>query len=135
MTAESEALDRKIRDAALRAFAVSDSENARPVLVEIRAEDPTVVISSDREGSRRGARAVEVRGAPDERALEEASVRDTAALLDSMGLRHRYLSAARVFVAELQPEQLRQIAASPSVRAIVPNRDVKQTDPVRSRRE
>ena len=125
MTANSEVLDRKIADARLRAFADSTSDGVRSILVEIEAEDPVVVMSSKYDTAPGEVRVVEAREAKDGGASEERARRSTSALLASMGLKHRFLRSARVFVVETSPKQLRRIAKSPSVRSVVPNREVK----------
>ena len=116
----------KIRDGALRQFVASNRKEKVSVLIEVNAPEPAVEFASPLSEDSRAARPTEVRTTQEQSKAEKTATEQTRALLDSLGLTYRFLRSARVFVVEATPSQLLRIVEAASVRAIIPNREVKQ---------
>jgi hypothetical protein len=107
------------------------SEEAGPTSVLVQPDLPRRQIRV--ESSTRGGVPVTIpRGvvqqSPEEEQTEERVVAETRELLESvLGTTPTWLASARTFVVQGNSAQLRQIAASPLVKRIWPNRDLRRS--------
>lgn len=120
--AEGDRLKRVVPDVELREFARSDAAGARSVLIEIEAPEPRLEVSRRRgEGAARRRQAVTP--SPQERELVEKRLGELASLVETLtGSAPKVLEAAHALVAELTPEQLREVSRHEHTRAVRPNR-------------
>ena len=110
-------IDSVIADGSLRRLAHERSATSAPVLIELAtpARDAEVAVASGRRATV-GVRAADGRTPPDGAVSEVSGI---------LGRTPRYLRAARSFAAVATGAQLAALAASPTVAAIRPDRQLR----------
>lgn len=115
----------KIRDADLLGFARTDSHSPTGIIIEVELPDPSVKIGR---GTLRGTTArpaIEVaEPTPEQRRVIERTTAQAGDTFERiLGRPAHWLWAARAFVAEATPSQIREIANCGFTRAIRANRE------------
>ena len=125
----STALDGKITDPALAAFAASKGSEGRAVIIRLALPAPKIAVgfSAAEQLKRRRGRTPALR--PEAQSVSMPPPDQIATIADQVGAKlypldrsAQYNKTAGVYLANLSPAALRAIAAEPGVRAIVPDR-------------
>ena len=116
----------KIATPELRDFAISDDTEKFSVLIEVNAPEPSLMFEPKSSKSRMPRRAMAVAFDKEAEKKERLAVEKTRASLQALELKPRFLKAARVFVVQTTPAQLRNILKLPTVRSVALNREVEQ---------
>lgn len=113
----------KIQGAELSRMALEGTGGPTGVIIEVEAPTPKVHVASEwlRSGEHPSKRFVE-ESAEQQQAVQDAVEKAGAFLKETLGETPQWLRAARAFVAEVTPDQLRIVASSPLIKAIRPNR-------------
>ncbi|MES9992524.1 MAG: hypothetical protein ABW098_11255 [Candidatus Thiodiazotropha sp.] len=113
----SETIEKKITHRELREFAMSDSEQTRPVVIELDVEFPQVVVKRGLFGRLRPKRVSEL--SPQAKAkvkkVETAAREKIPQLLSH---KVKWLGAAHTFMARVTPEELRMLVMMEEIRGV-----------------
>ena len=122
MTTPVEAHKKKIADEQLWDFLLSDTDERVQVILEVDAPEPVVAYRREPREGTVGTRPEFVEISKEAKTSERQAIEETRSLLDSMHIESRFLRSSRVFLVEIDPEQLRRIVAAPTIRSVIPNR-------------
>lgn len=114
----------KIVPEELRAFAEGEAGQRRAVLIEVDAPPPRLVFPA-RTRQPGARRPVSIETDEDARTRTDDSVARTEAGLAELGIRAAFLPSACAFTAEVDAEELRRIAALPTVHRVTWDQDRK----------
>ncbi|MEW8506755.1 MAG: hypothetical protein AB2598_08600 [Candidatus Thiodiazotropha sp.] len=114
---DSELMEKKITLLALREFALSNSDETRPVVIELAVDFPRVEVKKSLFGRLRPRRVLEL--SPQQKLnMEkiEAAARDKLPKIITRKV--KWLGAAHAFMARVTPEELRVLVAMEEVRGV-----------------
>jgi hypothetical protein len=117
MTPDSGAIDKKITHRALREFALSDSNETRPVVIELDVDFPRVELKRGLFGGFRPKRVEVLSPQAQERVEEiERTARDKIPKI--IADKVKWLSAAHAYMARVTPEELRSLVMMKEIRGV-----------------
>jgi hypothetical protein len=124
--AEHPIISEKVRGEYLRGLFGRRSEEPVTVLIELALPEPEVKTREITRGGVSMHLPVEVLRQPDERRRKEQLIKEGHKLLAGRVVSPpNWLESAGVFVVTATPQRLNEIAASPVVKAIWPNRELR----------
>jgi hypothetical protein len=115
-------LARKVADPALLAVAESDAQEQVPVLIQVDVPTARVEMRQDPRTGRRIFVDVVTPKPEEQEAIEEQIAQAGVFLQQLLGSQPVWIGAAKAFIATVSGRQLREIARSPLIKAITPNR-------------
>jgi|GEM_PF-2050161 len=111
----------KIHSDDLRQFAASNAAESMSVLIEIEAPDAVVEFAAPPQSGHVRCNPLSISTSLAHHRDEQSAIEQTHNLLQTLAIDYHFLRGARVFVVNATPDQLRQITAFPTVRAVMPN--------------